>query len=98
MQMKDKGFHYADEGVELIELTLKQINNQRLSTNPGGSALLVNRELLLSKISQLLSQPSNFELKEDGKIFIKSLNRYYYNNTIRLSIEMLDESGSVVKT
>ena len=98
MQMKDKGFHYTDEGIELIKLTLKQINSQRLSTNPGGSALLVNRELLLSKISQLLSQPSSFELKEDGKIFIKSLNRYYYNNVIRLSIEMLDELGLVVKT
>lgn len=93
----EKGFHYTEEGEELIELTLKQMNNQRLTTNTLDNTL-INRDLLLNKIINLLSKPSNFELKEDGKIFIKSLNRYYYNNTIPQSILMLDDTGSVVKS
>ncbi len=94
--LKDKGFHFTPEGLELIQLTLNQMNNNRLSTY--SRKIVGDRELLLSKINDLLVKPSNLELKEDGKIFIKSLSRYYYNNTKSLEIKMEDESGSVVKT
>lgn len=93
--MKEKGFHYTDEGLELIELTLKQMNSNRLSTNVN--RVLVDRELLLSKINELLSRPSNFESRE-GKTFITSTGNYYYNNTKSVGITMLDEKDSVIKT
>lgn len=93
--LKEKGFHYKTEGLELIELTLKQMNSRRLSTNVN--SILPDRELLLSKINELLSRPSNF-VSIDGKIYIKSSGKYYYNNTKPVSIVLLDEDKSVIKT
>lgn len=51
----------------------------------------------MSKINELLSRPSNFEAK-DGKIYLKSDGKYYYNNTKPVSIIMLDEYNEVIKT
>ncbi len=93
--LKEKGFHYMTEGLELIELILKQINTRRLSTNVNST--LPDRELLLSKINELFTRPSNFE-SIDGKFYIKSSGKYYYNNTNPVSIVMLDENNSVIKT
>lgn len=92
--LKEKGFHYTDEGLELIMSTLKQMNSYRLSTYEKNTPL--DRNILLSKFSELLSRPSNFELR-DGKIYIKSTGRYYYNNDKPLTILMLDEMDTVVK-
>lgn len=93
--LKEKGFHYTTEGLDLIELTLNQMNSRRLSTNVNGT--LPDRELLLSKINELLSRPSNFE-SVDGKIYIKYIGKYYYNNTKSVSISLLDENNLVLKT
>jgi hypothetical protein len=93
--LKEKGFHYTTEGLELIEWTLKQMNTRRLSTNVNST--VSDRELLLSKINELLNRPSNFESR-DGKIYIKSSGKYYYNNTKPVRIAMLDGSNSVIKT
>lgn len=51
------------------------MNSYRLSTNSEklDSDLL---NLLQLDIENLLSGPSNLEVKEDGRVFIKSLNRY----------------------
>jgi len=95
----EKGFHYTDEGIELIELIRNQMNNRRLSTinySINNRELVVDREVILSKINKLLNGPSNFELKEDRQIFIKSLGRNYHNN-IPVTIQMLDENGNLVK-
>lgn len=54
--LKEQG-HHLSEGVELINLTLSQMNNNRLSTSNQPP---VDRVLLLEKFSQLLSGPSNF--------------------------------------
>lgn len=94
--LKDKGFHYTGEGLKLIQSTLKQMNNNRLSTNLQDTPK--DRELLLKNINEMLLKPSNLETREDGKIYIKSLNRFYYNNTKTLSVQLLDESKSIVKT
>lgn len=93
--LKEKGFHYMTEGLELIELTLNQMNSRRLSTNVNST--LSDRDLLLSKIKELLSRSSNFE-SIDGKIYIKSSGKYYYNNTNPVSIVMLDGNNSVIKS
>ena len=93
--LREKGFHYTPEGLELIQSTLKQMNRNRLSTHEKST--LLDRNILLSKTNELLSRPSNFESR-DGKIYIKSTGGYYYNNAKPLSIFMLDEKDSVVKT
>lgn len=95
--LKEKGFHFTPEGLSLIQLILNQMNNNRLSTNSEDNTL-ESRELLLLKIKELLAKPSNIEVKEDGKIFIKSLNRYSYDNTKAIAIQMTDETGLVIKT
>jgi hypothetical protein len=61
--LKEQG-HHLSEGVELINLTLSQMNNNRLSTSNQPP---VDRVLLLEKFSQLLSGPSNFEIKNGRK-------------------------------
>lgn len=94
--LKDNGFHYTADGLNLIKKIIEQMNNNRLSTKFNHTT--EDRELLLNKINDMLLKPSNFEIREGGKIYIKSLNKYYYNNTVTLSLQMQDESGSVVKT
>lgn len=50
------------------------MNNKRLSTY---GSIKVDRALLQTEIGKLLSEPSNYEYRQDGAIFIKSLNRKY---------------------
>ena len=88
LNLKELGQHYTEEGKEVISLILSQINNKRLST--VGSTL-VDRNLLDGKVKKLLAAPSNFETKEDGRIFIKSLNKFYSNkNNIRVELKNED--------
>lgn len=71
--LRKMGHHYIPEGKALIECIVKQMNNYRLSTNTNHPK--VDRTLLLDNVAKLLNGPSNYEIK-DGKIYIKSLNRY----------------------
>jgi len=48
-------------------------------------------------IERLLSGPSNLEIKEDGRIFIKSLNKYYTGSG-NIKVELLEKNGLVFKT
>lgn len=41
--------------------------------------------------------PSNFEVKPDGRIFIKSLNKYY-SNKAKIRLELIDENGGIIKS
>jgi hypothetical protein len=70
------------------------MNNNRLSTKR--SKLVIDRALLDSNINKLLEGPSNFEVKEDGRILIKSLNKYYSNH-VKIRVELLDESGDIIR-
>ena len=50
------------------------MNNGRLSSNSDiTNTVFWIKKLLGFQVNKLLSSPSNFEIKEDGKIFIKSL-------------------------
>jgi hypothetical protein len=90
----NKGLHYLPEGQELITCIVGQMNNNRLSTS---KVFLVNREKLIKDLVILLSQPSNYELI-DGRVFIKSLNKYRNTNKA-VAIELIEfSSGNVVKT
>ena len=72
------------------------MNNNRLSTKKS-SASKVDRALLDSNIKKLLEGPSNLEVKEDGRIFIKSLNKYY-SDRIKIGLELIDENGGVIRS
>lgn len=95
LQLKEKGLHYTEEGIKIINLILSQMNLKRLSTNKNSSS--VDRDRLYLEINRLLSGPSNLEIKEDGIIFIKSLNRYYSDHT-KIAIKLKDENGLVLKS
>ncbi len=92
-QLKNLGLHYLPEGKKLIELILSQMNNNRLS-NSGNK--IVDRNYIASEINRLLNGPSNYEIIK-GKIFIKSLNKFY-TGRLKIQVELQDQEGSVFKT
>lgn len=100
-KLKEKGLHFTDEGRELITWIIGQMNSKRLSTHASGGYTKVGNNTLESKmhalIEKLLNGPSNFEIQENGRIFIKSLNKYYSARD-SLSVELQDINGLVVKT
>jgi hypothetical protein len=51
-----------------------------------------NSNLLLEKVKDLLSRPSNFELYPDGKIFIKSEQKFWKGRG-NVEIEVYDKEG-----
>lgn len=71
--IRKKGLQYTPEGHKVIDRILNQMNNNRLSTS---SKPRIDRAELIIDLNNLLSLPSNYEYKEDGKIFIISENRY----------------------
>jgi hypothetical protein len=99
LNLKLKGQHFTEKGVNLIKIILNQMNNNRLSTRSEATKDIevMSRELLLEEIDKLLSAPSNLEIKEDGRIFIKSLNKYYSDRG-SIQVELQDEKGSIIET
>ena len=73
------------------------MNSKRLSTYVRHEGEAVDILILQGKIDKLLSGPSNFELKEDGKIWIKSLNKYHTDRK-SISVQLQDENGLLVNT
>lgn len=96
LSLKEKGQHFTEEGINLIKQILNQMNNNRLSTS-SLKAEIVPREVLQSEIDKLLGAPSNLEVKEDGRIFIKSLNKYYSSRG-NIQVQLKDEKGLVIET
>jgi len=97
LNLKLKGQHFTEEGVNLINTIINQMNNNRLSTIGEEKTEVVSRELLQKEIDRLLSAPSNLEIEEDGRIFIKSLNKYYSDRS-NIQVDLLDEKGSIFET
>ena len=73
------------------------MNNYRLSTNT--TVLKVDRTLLLDDLAKLLSGPSNYEIN-DGKIFIKSLNRFVRHEQAHeaIGVQIVDLQGNIINT
>lgn len=67
------------------------MNLNRSSSNPTklSSAQI---ELLKLDIRRLLAGPSNLEVKADGRIFIKSLNKYYMGGG-SIKLDLVDKNG-----
>jgi hypothetical protein len=93
-KLKEKGHHYTDQGLRLIELILSQMNNNRLSTS---KAARVDRALLHADIHRMLNGPSNYEIKGD-RIYIKSLNKYLSSPKAKV-VQLVDnQSGETLQT
>ena len=52
------------------------MNNGRLSTNKKTEAMERDNSSFKAEIEDLLAAPSNIEVHEKGRIYIKSLKRY----------------------
>jgi hypothetical protein len=72
------------------------MNSSRLSTKSGKGSAVVDRALLTLEIDKLLKGPSNYEVREGGRIFIKSLNKYLSSNA-KAKVEIQDEKGNTIK-
>lgn len=98
LKFKELGLHYTDEGVEVLNLIIGGINSKRLSTFKGNLNKNAEGEInLANRIEKLLSGPSNFEVKADGRIFIKSLNKYYSARK-KITVEVRDDQGLLIET
>ena len=90
------GLHHTEEGVRVINLILSQMNSRRLSTN---DLKIVDRALLYTQIEKLLKGPSNYENKEDGRVYIISLNKFHTGGTRKpLILTLKDSNGCVIST
>jgi hypothetical protein len=72
-----------------MNLKRSSINDTKLSQ--------AQLEQLREDVEKLLSGPSNLEIKEDGRIFIKSLNKYYTGSG-NIKVELQDLNGLVLYT
>ena len=66
------------------------MNLNRSYSNPARLCLSQVEELK-GDISKLLAGPSNLEVRADGRIFIKSLNKYYTGGG-NIKVDLLDEN------
>ena len=95
-KLKELGQHYSQEGIKVIDLILSQMNNRRLSTN---SSHKIDRTTLTNKVEKLLNEPSNLEIRENGKIWIKSLNRYKRGSNYKsIKVKLQESDGLVINT
>ena len=97
LNLRNLGLHYTAEGLKVINIIISQMNNCRLSSSRSKGIASVDRALLQIEIDKLLNGPSNFEEREDGRIFIKSLNKYY-SDRIKIKVELKDEDGNTLNT
>jgi hypothetical protein len=91
------GLHYLPEGKILIGRILQQMNNYRLSSSLYPR---IDRSLLVAEINNLLSGPSNYEIRE-GKTYIKSLNRYVKHDKLNkaIAVKLIDgQTGNILST
>jgi hypothetical protein len=95
-KLRNLGLHYTDEGVKVLNSILEGMNNNRLTTS-GVTTTTEQRETLNRDVARLLEGPSNFEIKEDERIFIKSLNKYY-SSKAKIRLELVDGNGETIKS
>lgn len=95
-KLKERGHLYQEEGKNVLNLIISQMNNNRLSTNKGENLPKIEREQLYLEINKLLNGPSNIEVKEEG-IFIKSLN-YFSTGSGKIGVHIVSNQGLILKT
>jgi hypothetical protein len=95
-KLKERGHHYQEEGKNTLNLIISQMNNNRLSSNQAGNLPKIERDKLYLEINKLLNGPSNIEVKEDGRLFIKSLNRFYTGSG-KTEVQIISNKGLILK-
>lgn len=95
-QLKEKGLHYLPDGLKVMKDIIDQMNRRRLSSNEKAEGKL-GRVSLDKEINRLLSGPSNLVVMDDGRVLIKSLNKYY-SPRLSIKVEILDVNSNVLKT
>lgn len=99
LKLTNLGAQYYEEGVEVLDLILSQMNSRRLSSNiakKNGSN--ITPDLLKAKVDDLLKRPSCIEALEDGNLFIKPLNKIYNPRKGSCKVEIFDEEGNKINT
>lgn len=100
LELKNYGWHLSEEGSNLIIEISKHMNNNRLSSNIKNNLKNVepnldtnsNYNLILKKVKDLLNKPSNFEIYPDGKVFIKSEQKFWKGRS-NIEIEVYNKEG-----
>lgn len=91
LMLREQGHHLSDKGAKVIDLILSQMNRNRLSTSSNQP--IVDRAHVLDQVNQLLSGPSNFELR-NGRKWVVSLNNYYNSSRNSICVGIVDEKGN----
>jgi hypothetical protein len=94
LSLINQGWHFTEEGKNLIHLIAKCMNNYRLSTSLT-SIDDASRVDVKERALKLLSCPSNFEVLANGKILIKSLGTYLKGRG-NIGVNVLDIKGEIV--
>ena len=68
------------------------MNDNRLSTNKNLSSSELTIIDIDTKVKELLSQPSNFEVHSDGRIYIKS-EQTYWKGRGNVELEVFNKDG-----
>lgn len=107
--LKKRGWHYSDIGKEVILAIADRMNNGRLSTNISSKALFDNSSLTqreelavhskearfeLDKQINLLLDQTNIEIHDNGKVWIKSSQKYL--SGMKIKINCFNEEGQMV--
>lgn len=111
-KLKERGHHYQEQGINILNLIISQMNNSRLSRNRDASLPIVDREQLYVDIINLLNGPSNIEVRDtsfslipskegimqgnEGRLFIKSLNRFLGGGSIK--VQIIEYNGLILNT
>ena len=87
-----EGKHFTKEGEEVIYLINRGMNIRRLTTNK----FMFPKIDLNDRIGNLLKSPSNYEIHENGKIFLVSKGKYLKGRG-KIHIEVYNDKDKIVK-
>lgn len=93
LSLKQKGWHFSELGREIITTLINRMNNNRLSTNNYSATDITDLE---NKIKYLLEN-SNFEIHDNGKIYIKS-SQTYLKGRGNIQIDVFNEKGNLFQS
>lgn len=95
LKFRELGLHYTKDGLKVIGQIFNLMNNNRLTSN---KILSEDENVLLQKdINRLLTEPSNLEVRDGNKVWIKTLNRYQ-SNSKKIGLVLTDEKGIVLNS
>lgn len=96
LQIRKKGLHLLPEGPIIIEKIIGQMNDNRLSTSDKPA---VDRELLKAEINKFLSRPPIYVIKEDGRRWDISKNRFIgIKSGVRQAVRLISPDGEIIQT